>query len=131
MTKCYPTIEINFAVITAIVNYLSKTLKLINFAFRIIQFAAMSITRAIITRRSPLTLNFNQITRLSSTQPTANSSSVKAANKTNEVDANPSILSLGTHKADSFERKMLVWTGKYKSAKDIPAYVKYLTSIGL
>lgn len=28
------------------------------------------------------------------------------------------------HKVNDLERKMLVWTGKYKSADEVPAYVK-------
>ncbi|CAO1400816.1 unnamed protein product [Diamesa hyperborea] len=28
-----------------------------------------------------------------------------------------------THKVDNLERKMLVWTGKYKNADDVPSYV--------
>lgn len=33
-------------------------------------------------------------------------------------------LSSKTHKVDNFERKMLVWTGKYKTADEIPTYIK-------
>lgn len=28
------------------------------------------------------------------------------------------------HKVNDLERKMLVWTGKYKSADDVPSFVK-------
>lgn len=34
------------------------------------------------------------------------------------------IHSARTHKVDNLERKMLVWTGKYKSADEVPNYVK-------
>lgn len=36
---------------------------------------------------------------------------------------NPS-MSSKTHKVDNIERKMLVWTGKYKTADEVPSYIK-------
>lgn len=32
--------------------------------------------------------------------------------------------SKATHKVNGLERKMLVWTGKFKSADEVPSYVK-------
>lgn len=33
-------------------------------------------------------------------------------------------MSTKTHKVDGMERRMLVWTGKYKSTDEVPSYVK-------
>lgn len=41
-------------------------------------------------------------------------------------DANSHSIRTGTHKVDNLERKMLVWTGKYKTAEEIPAYIKWV-----
>lgn len=35
-----------------------------------------------------------------------------------------SILKSATHKPDNMEKRMLVWTGKYKSVDEVPAFVK-------
>jgi hypothetical protein len=36
---------------------------------------------------------------------------------------NSSPLSKGTHRVNEFEKKLLVWTGKYKTVEEIPGYV--------
>lgn len=49
----------------------------------------------------------------------------KAAETTKpEVAESSSRLKSATHKVDNLERKMLVWTGKYKSADEVPTYVR-------
>ncbi|KAG5681754.1 hypothetical protein PVAND_011163 [Polypedilum vanderplanki] len=42
---------------------------------------------------------------------------------TASTDNNNNPMSKGTYKVDNFEKKLLVWFGKYKNADEIPGYV--------
>jgi hypothetical protein len=65
---------------------------------------------SLISRRSTLLVNlFRQSIRPLCT-PVQNSSAIDPKSR-------------GTHKPNALEKKLLVWTGKYKSIEEVPGYV--------
>lgn len=46
------------------------------------------------------------------------------AQKDNTAESATQRLSSRTHKVNDFERRLLIWTGKYKTSDEIPTFVK-------
>jgi len=80
-------------------------------------FKALSIVRNSQTRSGPCLKIFK---RNYSNNPKPSESGLKVPESESHV--NP-LSSLGGHKVGKFERYFLVWTKKFKSLDDVPAYV--------
>lgn len=73
------------------------------------------------------TIRYNQIVSYSRTPILMQEKSTPAIKPETQKDTTQSAtqrLSSRTHKINDFERRLLIWTGKYKTFDEIPTYVK-------